>query len=136
MTDQKTLFLTLSEKPFEVMLTSEKKEEFRKPSKWIKSRLFNKDGTRRDYDVVKFVNGYGNDKPTFTAIYDGFTTSTKASVKKYSNGLTVQIKEKDFVICLGDVISKKNIKRIWIEEAGEIDPEAIKSVSRRKRIPK
>lgn len=56
-----TLNLSLHKLPFDVMLTGEKDKEYRKPSKWIVSRLYNKDGTLKKYDVVKFVNGYGHD---------------------------------------------------------------------------
>ena len=37
----KVLRLTLKKKAFDVMVTGEKQEEFRKYSKWIESRLFN-----------------------------------------------------------------------------------------------
>lgn len=113
MTDKKKILrLTLSKKPFEVMLKGEKTEEFRNPSEWIKSRLFNKDGTRRDYDVVEFVNGYGKDKPAFTTIFNGFTTCKKLSERIYSGNFKVIINEGDIIIHLGDVISKRNIKKI------------------------
>lgn len=113
MTDKKKiLHLTLSKKPFEVMLKSEKTEEFRKPSDWIKSRLFNKDGTRRDYDVIEFVNGYGKDKPAFITIFNGFTTCKEVSERTYSGNFKVLIDEGDFIIYLGDIIKKRNIKKL------------------------
>ena len=40
------------------MVTGKKTIEYRRPSKWIKDRLVDK-----EYEVVKFVNGYGDDKP-------------------------------------------------------------------------
>ena len=43
----KTLYLTLKKKPFEVMKIGEKKSEYRENSKWMRSRLFNKDGTKK-----------------------------------------------------------------------------------------
>lgn len=107
----KILNLTLSKKPFEVMITGEKKVEFRKPSDWIKSRLFNKDGSRKDYDVVKFVNGYGKDKPFFIAIYNGFATALERTGKHYSNDLSVLVEPGDFQIYLGDIIRKGNLKK-------------------------
>lgn len=68
----KILHLSLKKEPFEVMVTGEKNQEFRKPTKWILSRLYNKDGTPKHYDVVKFTNGYGKDKPQFVCEYKGF----------------------------------------------------------------
>jgi hypothetical protein len=68
----KTLHLTLHKAAFDVMVTGEKKLEFRTPSKWINSRLFNKDGTKKHYDYIKFTNGYGSDKPYFVCEFKGF----------------------------------------------------------------
>lgn len=62
------------------MVTGEKREEFRKPSKWMLSRMFNKnkDGSKsfKKYDLVKFVNGYGNDKPYFIAEFTAMAQPT------------------------------------------------------------
>ena len=113
MKEQRTLHLTLSEKPFEVMFTGEKTVEFRKASDWIKIRLFNKDGSRKHYDVVKFTNGYGKDRPFFIAIFKGFDKASEDSVKTYSNGLEVIIKQNDFIIYLGDIIECSNIKMFF-----------------------
>lgn len=107
----KTLNLTLSKAPFEIMLSGEKKVEFRKPSIWIKSRLFNKDGSRKDYDVVKFVNGYGSDKPYFIAIYNGVAQALGLTSRHYSNNLSVIIEPGDYQIYLGDIIKRGNIKK-------------------------
>eukprot|EP00961_Rhodomonas_salina_P057412 771994-Rhodomonas_salina.1 len=62
----KTLKLVIAKKPFEVMVTGEKCQEYRRMSKWMSSRLFNKDGTIKDYDYIQFTNGYGADRPSFT----------------------------------------------------------------------
>jgi len=108
----KTLHLSLRKEPFEVMVTGEKGLEFRKKSKWIRSRLFNKDGTRKQYDVIKFVNGYGNDKPYFMCLYGSFI-ETPVNLKsfEYSNGLVVEgIVKGDFVILCGVIIKKGNLK--------------------------
>ena len=110
MKEKKTLHLTLSKKPFEVMVTGEKPEEFRKPSDWIESRLFNKDGSKKEYDLVKFVNGYGADKPYFSAIYGGFFPSIINKTVQYSNGLKVDVEPGDYVLMLGDIIETGNLK--------------------------
>jgi hypothetical protein len=54
----RVLFLVLSQKAFDITGTIEKPFELRNDSKWIRSRLFNKDGSLRQYDVVVFQNGY------------------------------------------------------------------------------
>jgi len=100
----KTLHLTLSKKPFEVMLSGEKQIEIRNPSDWIKSRL-----KKKDYDVVKFVNGYGSDRPYFITEYKGYYISEEFKDVNYSNGLMVTISEGDYIIKLGDIIERGNI---------------------------
>lgn len=92
----KTLKLTLSKLPFEVMKTGEKIIEYRRPSKWIKSRLLGK-----KYDAVEFVNGYGKDKPRFIVRYCGFEVAEKKEVLEFSNGLVVNVETGDFKIYLG-----------------------------------
>lgn len=105
----KTLHLTLSKKPFEVMVTGEKSEEFRSPSRWIKVRLYGKDFKRIDYDVVKFVNGYGGDRPYFIAPFMGFKYADKAETKEYSNGLRVCILQHDVIIKIGKIQETGNL---------------------------
>lgn len=105
----RTLHLTLHAKAFEVMVTGEKDKEFRVNSKWITSRLIDKDGNPKKYDEVIFVNGYGPDKPRFKAEYKGFKRVLIPKVYKYSNGLEVKdLKFDDFEIKLGKILELKN----------------------------
>lgn len=105
-----TLNLSLHKLPFEVMLTGEKDNEFRVPSKWIVSRLYNKDGSLKKYDVVKFVNGYGYDKPYFICQYLGFEICTRQFTEVYSNGFEVEVCDGDYIIKLGKILHTGNIK--------------------------
>ncbi len=105
---KKILKLTLKKPPFDVMITGEKKSEYRNTSKWMKSRLYNKDGTKRDYDLIKFTNGYGKQRPYFYAEFLDFEIVKKVN-KKYSNGLKVfypELEEGYFKINLGKIILK------------------------------
>lgn len=104
------LLLTLSKKPFDVMVTGEKKREFRNPSKWIFSRLKDKKGSRKEYETVKFINGYGKDKPYFIAEYIGFYIKIFDEDFSYSNSLLVNVKAGDIVIYLGDILETGNLK--------------------------
>ena len=109
---EETLHLTLNRKAFEVMVTGEKSTEYRKFSKWIESRLIDKNGNPKEYDNVKFVNGYGYDRPYFLADYKGFEKELIGfnHNKPYSNGLKVGIVEKgDFKIFLGSVFFRGNM---------------------------
>jgi len=95
-----TLKLTLSKKPFEVMLTREKCVEFRKMSPWMKSRLFDKQNKPKSYDYVEFTNGYGKTKPKFICKFITCKVIDKVEVS-YSNGLTISIQEPTYCIFLG-----------------------------------
>lgn len=104
MIKKRYLFLTLKKKQFEVTLSGEKKIEYRHFSDWIQSRLINK-----DYDFIKFVNGYGNDKPFMILEYKGFTEIKQRETFSFSNGLIVNVKSGDYAINLGRIVEKGNI---------------------------
>ena len=101
-----TLKLTLSKAPFEVMVTGEKQIEYRRVSKWIESRLFDKKQVLRPYEYVEFTNGYGADKPWFRVKFNGLVISDTIDVT-FSNGLRVTTSEKTYCIQLGDITEKR-----------------------------
>ena len=104
----KTLLLTLNKLPFQVMISGEKREEFRMDSKWIQSRLFDKFGNQKSYDYVKFVNGYGVDKPYFICEFKGVEKVEGSFEKRvYSNGLVVD--QADYIIKFGKIVSCGNL---------------------------
>jgi hypothetical protein len=111
----KILHLNLSKLPFDVMITGEKKEEYRKPSKWIKSRMYQKDGiTLKDYDLIHIVNGYGDDRPYFICRYlghyiYGVDNMFDEGTRNYSNGLEVILKRGDFIIGCGEILEVGNV---------------------------
>jgi hypothetical protein len=102
MNSKRVLHLTLSKLPFEVMVTGEKNIEYREPSKWILSRLIAK-----QYDLVKFVNGYGN-RPYFVAKFIGWDLETSPHVVIFSNGLRVDVREGIVKIYIGEILEKGN----------------------------
>jgi hypothetical protein len=69
------------------------------PSKWILSRLEGK-----DYDFVRFVNGYGNNRPYFVAMFECWLQSESECHFDYSNGLRVDVKKGTVLIFLGDIV--------------------------------
>lgn len=108
----KTLHLTLSKQPFEVMVTGEKDEEFRKGGDWIQSRLMTPDGDEKEYDVIKFTNGYGKDKPYLICKYLGFFEIYMNGLQRtYSNGLKIdgEYGKGDYVIICGEILETGNI---------------------------
>lgn len=90
------------------MVSGEKLEEFRDVTPWIESRLFDKDGSKRIYDLIQYVNGYGSDRPSFTTDFLGFDLLCCVN-KKYSNGLIVDINNPVYVIRHSKVLTTKNI---------------------------
>jgi hypothetical protein len=74
------------------MRRREKTVEFRRVSKWITSRLVSRDGSKRDYDLVHFRNGYARSSPEFLATYKGFEKRQNVDIT-YSNGLHAQFDE-------------------------------------------
>ena len=91
------------------MVSGEKKKEIRKPSDWIKSRMLDKQGNEKRFDVVKFTNGYGSDKPFFIAKYLGFYIAVESKLLNYSNGLIVKESVGDVVLVFGGIIEKGNL---------------------------
>ena len=107
----RTLHLSLKREPFAVMVTGEKQEEFRVGSDWIRSRLFDKDDNEKEYDFIKFVNGYGADKPYFICKYAGYMECYMDVAKRtYSNGLEITgIGKGDYIIYCGDIVETGNL---------------------------
>ena len=97
----KLLHLTLKREWFNLMINGTKKIEFRKPSDWIKQRLIGK-----NYDYIRFVNGYGSDKPYFISEYKGYEVSKKTHQIDFSSGQMVKVTKGDYMIHLGKIIQK------------------------------
>lgn len=93
---------------FEVMKTGEKPYELRSKSKWIESRLFNKDGTKRHYDLVEIRSGYGKNRPFIICDYFGFTES-ESFTDEFENGLTIDWQEPHYNIEIPFIIDSQNI---------------------------
>ena len=73
---------------------------------WIESRLIDSaTGKDKQYDRVKFVNGYGKHRPSFTVSFKGYKLEANGVHKKYSNGLEVDSRgSPTYTIFLGDDI--------------------------------
>lgn len=111
----KVLKLTVKEPWFTLMAKGEKVIEFRTPSKWIKSRLYDKNGESRHYDYVSITNGYGKDRPAFLARYEGFGTGYNNEYV-FSDGSRLTPQAEDFALFLGEITMSINIKK---EEHGK-----------------
>lgn len=101
------LKLTLSGKPFEVMLTGEKPNEYRRASNYIISRVVGK-----AHDYVVFYNGpyTGGALPWFACNYLGYEVATEKALYIFSNGLHVEVEPGMYILHLGPVIASGNLK--------------------------
>jgi hypothetical protein len=105
----KILQLTLKKAPFNVMVTGEKQVEIREKSRWMIMRLYDRNGSERKYDAVKFVNGYGKNRPYFIVEYLGFETIFGADIT-YSNGFHLKIDNEVWKIDLGKILETGNLR--------------------------
>lgn len=99
------LKLTLDGVWFDIMVTGQKGNEFRKPSEWMMSRLFTL-GKKRDYDLIKFSHGYQKGSAWFICEYKGFFFAQSDHSVKYGN-LVVHVSKGDIVIKLGQILKVK-----------------------------
>ena len=111
--NSKILFLVLKTQPFKVMVTGEKSEEYRTIGNWMNQRLFNKDGSKREYDYVKFVLGMGADNPFFICKFNGIKL-VKHMHNEYSTGFEVKFDDEHYAIMLGDIVSKGNLNHRFL----------------------
>ena len=87
------------------MVTGEKRKEFRDKTKYWESRLLTKDGEKRQFDRVRFVNGYGATRPRFSVSFKGLELEPNGVHATYSNGLEVDTTgTPTYVILLGEDI--------------------------------
>lgn len=89
---QRVLYLTLKKQWFDMILSGEKKEEYRAIKPYWEKRLLNK-----EYDIVNFRNGYGKSAPQFTAKIKNIR------IKEGKEEWGAVPREKYFVIELSDI---------------------------------
>ena len=100
---KKVLKLTLKKKWFDLMCAGFKKIEFREPSNWIFSRLIDKNGDAKKYDLVEFKNGYGKNAPCFCCEFLGWDVEEEPT--DYFFGSEKIISDVGTVkICLGKIL--------------------------------
>jgi hypothetical protein len=96
----KILHLTLKKKWFDMILSGEKKEEYREIKVFWEKRL--KCDDLNEYDFITFTNGYQPTSPRFTIECKGIKIGK--GVKDWGGT------EKDvFIISLGNIVQTKNL---------------------------
>lgn len=112
MSKQKILHLTLKKKWFDMILSGEKKEEYREVKPYWITRLSGKwekgdDGTQSitpSYDQVLFTNGYGKNAPQMLVELTALDIGN--AKPEWSDNWQGDV----FKIKLGNIIETKNIK--------------------------
>jgi len=99
----KIIHLTLKKKWFDMILSGEKKEEYREIKKYWDKR-FIENGKIKQYDVIIFKNGYSKDAPTIEI-------KCLNIAKDYGNTLWgAELDTFYYSLSLGNIIKTSNIK--------------------------
>lgn len=93
--DKKILKLVLTYEWYDIMFAGLKPIEVRKPTDYIRKRLFDKDGNKKDYDLVRFYRGYT--KVWFEGEFEYFHEVDAAEVRYYGD-VKLKIEKGDFII--------------------------------------
>lgn len=100
------LHIPIAKKWFDMIDMDIKKEEYRayKPH-WI-SRLVDEGGYYREYDIVRFTNGYGWGKPSIDVEFK-YAYAASYGIAEWG---AQNDGEKFFIIHLGKVLKRRNLK--------------------------
>ena len=71
-TEKSILKIVIKGEWFDEIASKKKKIEYREYTPFWISRLYDKDGKKRDYDLIEFINGYNTDARRMITKYEGF----------------------------------------------------------------
>ena len=71
-TKKPTLKIVIKGEWYDKIRTKEKKTEYRKVSPFWTSRLYDKNGKKRNYDLIEFINGYNTNSRRLITEFIGF----------------------------------------------------------------
>lgn len=100
--NMRILQLTLKKKWFDLIASGDKVFEYREYKQHWMSRLIGKNGTR-DYDEVRFTNGYGSNRPYIRVEFIGVIIM-KGKYCNPDHSEPLEPENKYFVIGLGKVL--------------------------------
>ena len=69
----KTLVIVIKGEYFDQIARGEKTTEYRAVTPFWTSRLYDKEGKKRQYDRIEFINGYNTNSRRMITGYEGFT---------------------------------------------------------------
>lgn len=70
--EKPTLKIVIKGEWFDQIIAKEKKTEYRKVSPFWTSRLYDKSGKKRAYDLIEFINGYNTNSRRLIVEFIGF----------------------------------------------------------------
>lgn len=68
-----TLKIVIKGEPFDMIKSKAKKIEYREVTPFWISRLYDKNGKKRVYELIEFINGYNTDARRMVTKYEGFS---------------------------------------------------------------
>ena len=68
-----TLKIVIKGEPFDMIKAKTKKIEYSEVTQFWISRLYDKNGKKREYEFIEFINGYNKDARRMITKYAGFT---------------------------------------------------------------
>ena len=71
-TEKTILKIVIKSEWFDLIAAKKKKIEYRQQSPFWTSRLYDKNGKKRIYDLIEFINGYNTDARRLITQYKGF----------------------------------------------------------------
>ncbi len=71
--EKKVLKIVIKQPWFDRIAIGKKKTEFREVKPFWESRLYDKDGKKKHYDQIEFINGYNADARRMITKYEGFS---------------------------------------------------------------
>lgn len=67
-----TLKIVIKGEWFDQIAAKQKKIEYREASPFWTSRLYDKNGKKRNYELIEFINGYNKDARRLITEFNGF----------------------------------------------------------------
>lgn len=70
--EKPTLKIVIKGEWFDMIMAKTKKIEYREVTPFWTSRLYDKAGKKREYELIEFINGYNTDSRRMITKYEGF----------------------------------------------------------------
>jgi len=100
----KILHLTLKKKWFDMIASGEKKEEYREVKPYWRKRLNDKNDNYREFDIVRFKNGYQKNAPFVDVELRGINLANTGKQEWGAEPFQVY-----YILSLGKILNTQNL---------------------------